>query len=37
MRRIPAFGLLLSLSTTVAVADTTCSCLIRAGRTEDKM
>ena len=37
MRRILAFGLLLGLGVTAAVADTTGSCSIRAGRTEDKM
>jgi hypothetical protein len=37
MRRILAFGVLLSLGVTAAVADTTGSCSIRAGRTEEKM
>jgi hypothetical protein len=37
MRRILAFGMLLSLGMTAAVADTTGSCSIRAGRTEEKM
>src|SRR5207302_6216952 len=37
MRRILALGLLFALGGTTAVADTTGTCSIRAGRTEDKM
>jgi hypothetical protein len=37
MRRILAFGLLVGLGVVTAVADTTGTCSIRAGRTEEKM
>jgi hypothetical protein len=37
MRRILILGLLLALGGTRAVADTTGTCSIRAGRTDDKM
>ena len=37
MRRILAFGLLFGLGAGAAVADTTGTCSIRAGRTENKM
>ena len=37
MRRMLALGLLFGMGTTAAVADTTGSCSIRAGRTEEKM